>query len=118
HPVLRAGRDVGAVGVEAAVAADAAGDQRRLVVVRGEELGLVVGELHGVPSPWVDGKCKLLRIQPQADVPGATRTLLSRPERQAQLRRAAATAFARTGFAGTSMEDVARQAGVSRLIVY
>jgi AcrR family transcriptional regulator len=51
-------------------------------------------------------------IQPQA------RTLLSRPERQAQLRRAAATAFARTGFAGTSMDDVAAEAGVSRLIVY
>jgi AcrR family transcriptional regulator len=53
-----------------------------------------------------------VRIQTQ------TRTLLSRPERQAQLRRAAATAFARTGFAGTSMDDVAREAGVSRLIVY
>jgi AcrR family transcriptional regulator len=46
------------------------------------------------------------------------RTLLSRPERQAQLRRAAAAAFARTGFAGTSMDDVAAEAGVSRLIVY
>lgn len=43
---------------------------------------------------------------------------MRRPERQAQLRRAAATAFARTGFAGTSMEDVAAEAGVSRLIVY
>jgi len=53
-----------------------------------------------------------LRIQPQA------RTLLSRPERQAQLRRAAAAAFARAGFAGTSMDDVAAEAGVSRLIVY
>jgi AcrR family transcriptional regulator len=44
--------------------------------------------------------------------------LLRRPERQAQLRRAAATAFARTGYAGTSMDDVAAEAGVSRLIVY
>jgi AcrR family transcriptional regulator len=43
---------------------------------------------------------------------------LSRPERQAQLRRAAAAAFARAGFAGTSMDDVAAEAGVSRLIVY
>jgi AcrR family transcriptional regulator len=53
-----------------------------------------------------------VRIQTQS------RTLLSRPERQAQLRRAAATAFARGGFAGTSMDDVAAEAGVSRLIVY
>jgi AcrR family transcriptional regulator len=51
-------------------------------------------------------------------VASGTRTLLSRPERQAQLRRAAAAAFARTGFAGTSMDDVATEAGVSRLIVY
>jgi AcrR family transcriptional regulator len=43
---------------------------------------------------------------------------LSRPERQAQLRRAAAAAFARPGFGGTSMDDVAPEAGVSRLIVY
>jgi AcrR family transcriptional regulator len=35
-----------------------------------------------------------------------------------QLRRAAGTAFARTGFAGTSMEDVAQEAGISRLILY
>lgn len=64
-------------------------------------------------SPFdVGEKCKLMRIQPQA------RTLLRRPERQAQLRRAAAAAFARTGFAGTSMDDVAAEAGVSRLIVY
>jgi AcrR family transcriptional regulator len=47
-----------------------------------------------------------------------TRRLLRREERQAQLLRAAATAFARTGFAGTSMDDVAAEAGVSRLIVY
>jgi AcrR family transcriptional regulator len=59
-----------------------------------------------------------LRIQPQDVSPTTTRTLLSRPQRQAQLRRAAATAFARTGFAATSMDDVAREAGVSRLIVY
>jgi AcrR family transcriptional regulator len=47
-----------------------------------------------------------------------TRRLLRREERQAQLLRAAATAFARGGFAGTSMDDVAAEAGVSRLIVY
>jgi AcrR family transcriptional regulator len=44
--------------------------------------------------------------------------LLPRRERQAQLLRAAAAAFARGGFAATSMDDVAAEAGVSRLIVY
>ncbi len=44
--------------------------------------------------------------------------LLPRAERQAQVLRAAATAFARAGFAGTSMDDVAAAAGVTKLIVY
>jgi AcrR family transcriptional regulator len=48
---------------------------------------------------------------------GPTR-LLPRAERQAQVLRAAATAFARAGFAGTSMDDVAAAAGVTKLIVY
>ena len=43
---------------------------------------------------------------------------LLRDERQAQILRAAATAFARTGFASTSMDDVAAEAGITRLIVY
>jgi AcrR family transcriptional regulator len=47
-----------------------------------------------------------------------TRRLLPRDERQAQLLAAAATAFAHAGFAGTSMEDVAATAGVTKLIVY
>jgi AcrR family transcriptional regulator len=46
------------------------------------------------------------------------RQLLSRADRQAQLLRAAATAFARAGFAATSMDDVAAEAGVTKLIVY
>jgi AcrR family transcriptional regulator len=46
------------------------------------------------------------------------RRLLARDERQAQLLRAAATAFAHAGFAGTSMDDVAAAAGVTKLIVY
>jgi AcrR family transcriptional regulator len=51
--------------------------------------------------------------------PGASgRQLLSRADRQAQLLRAAATAFARGGFAATSMDDVAAEAGVTKLIVY
>jgi AcrR family transcriptional regulator len=43
---------------------------------------------------------------------------MPREERQASLLRAAARAFARTGYAATSMDDVAAEAGVSRLIVY
>ncbi len=47
-----------------------------------------------------------------------TRRLLRRDERQAQILAAAAAAFARGGFASTSMEDVANEAGITRLIVY
>jgi AcrR family transcriptional regulator len=39
-------------------------------------------------------------------------------ERQAQVLAAAAVAFARGGFAATSMDDVAAEAGITRLIVY
>jgi AcrR family transcriptional regulator len=48
----------------------------------------------------------------------ATRQLLPRSERHAALLRAASVAFARGGFQATSMEDVAVEAGVTRLIVY
>lgn len=47
-----------------------------------------------------------------------TRRLLHRDERQAQILRAAAVAFARGGYGATSMEDVAVEAGITRLIVY
>ena len=47
-----------------------------------------------------------------------TRRLMQRDERQAQILRAAAAAFARGGFAATSMDDVAVEAGITRLIVY
>jgi AcrR family transcriptional regulator len=53
--------------------------------------------------------------QPRTSSP---RQLLPREERQASILRAAAIAFGRAGFASTSMEDVAAEAGVSRLIVY
>jgi AcrR family transcriptional regulator len=43
---------------------------------------------------------------------------MARDERQAQIVAAAATAFARGGFAATSMDDVAAEAGITRLIVY
>lgn len=46
------------------------------------------------------------------------RKLLGRDERQQSILRGAAAAFARSGFAGTSMDDVAAEVGVSRLIVY
>lgn len=55
-------------------------------------------------------------IVPAEPAPG--RQLLSRANRQAQLLRAAAAAFARAGFAATSMDDVAAEAGVTKLIVY
>jgi AcrR family transcriptional regulator len=57
-------------------------------------------------------------VGPAVAEPAAVRQLLSRSERRASVLAAAATAFARTGFAATSMEDVAAAAGVTRLIVY
>jgi AcrR family transcriptional regulator len=48
----------------------------------------------------------------------ATSTRLPRAARRVQLLDAAARAFLDRGFDGTSMEDVAHEAGVSRLIVY
>jgi AcrR family transcriptional regulator len=46
------------------------------------------------------------------------RRLLSREQRRAQLIRAGVAAFARRGFAETGLEDVAREAGVTRAIIY
>ena len=46
------------------------------------------------------------------------RVLLDRPTRRAAILAAAAGAFAERGFAGTSMDDVAAAAGITRLIVY
>ncbi len=46
------------------------------------------------------------------------RRLLRREERHASILRGAAAAFARSGFAATSMEDVAEACGVTKLIVY
>jgi AcrR family transcriptional regulator len=48
----------------------------------------------------------------------AGRKLLARDQRHATILRGAAAAFARSGFAGTSMDDVAAEVGVTRLIVY
>src|SRR6186997_1800271 len=46
------------------------------------------------------------------------RRLLRREERHASILHGAAAAFARAGFAATSMEDVAESCGVTKLIVY
>jgi len=47
-----------------------------------------------------------------------TRPLLRRDERRAQLLRSAAIAFAHQGYAATSVDDVAKAAGITKLIVY
>lgn len=46
------------------------------------------------------------------------RKLLPRQDRQASILRASATAFARSGFASTSMSEVAEEAGVTRVLLY
>ena len=46
------------------------------------------------------------------------RQLLPRDERRAQILLAAAHAFSHEGYVATSVEDVARQAGITKLIVY
>jgi AcrR family transcriptional regulator len=50
--------------------------------------------------------------------PERHRQLLRRPERRQALISAAARAFARSGFAATSLEDVATEAGVTRVLIY
>jgi AcrR family transcriptional regulator len=51
-------------------------------------------------------------------VAGNTRVLLDRPARREAILLAASTAFAQRGFAATSMDDVAGEAGITRLILY
>jgi len=48
----------------------------------------------------------------------ATTRPLPRAERQAAILHAAAAAFARGGYARTSMEDIAAECGITKLIVY
>jgi AcrR family transcriptional regulator len=43
---------------------------------------------------------------------------MRRPERREHILRAAARAFGRAGFAATSLDDVAQEAGVTRAILY
>lgn len=56
--------------------------------------------------------------RPASPVAPPARRLLGRAERRAAILAAAAPAFADRGFAGTSMDDVAAAAGVTKLIVY
>jgi AcrR family transcriptional regulator len=63
-------------------------------------------------------KCEDVGVTDVERLPSSSRRLLPRDERRAQLIRAAAAAFARQGFAATSLEDVAREAGVTRAIIY
>lgn len=49
---------------------------------------------------------------------GLARRLMGRDERRDQIRRAAASAFAREGYVATSIDDVATEAGITRAIVY
>jgi AcrR family transcriptional regulator len=53
-----------------------------------------------------------------SDTAAAPRQLLPRDERRAQILRTAAAAFSREGYAATSVEDVAQEAGITKLIVY
>jgi AcrR family transcriptional regulator len=50
--------------------------------------------------------------------PTEVRQLLPRAERQDAILRGAARAFAHSGYAATSMEDVAAASGITKLIVY
>jgi AcrR family transcriptional regulator len=52
------------------------------------------------------------------DMGHAHRELLKRPERRQALIDAATRTFARTGFAAAGMDDIATEAGVSRVLIY
>jgi len=55
---------------------------------------------------------------PPADQEKSKRRLLRRPERREQILMTATRAFANAGFAATSLEDVAAEAGISRDVLY
>lgn len=55
---------------------------------------------------------------PHTSVPSASGQRLRRTARREQILAAATRTFARSGFAATSLDDVAAEAGVSRVILY
>ncbi len=55
---------------------------------------------------------------PHTSAPAAPRRRLHRTARREQILAAATRAFARSGFAATSLDDVAVEAGISRVILY
>jgi len=54
----------------------------------------------------------------ETPAPGSKRRLLPRAARAASILRAASRTFARGGYASTSMDDIAAEAGVSKLMLY
>jgi AcrR family transcriptional regulator len=77
-------------------------------------MSTISGESIGVmPASSRSAKQPALRAQAPAPV-----RRLRRAERREQILAAATQAFARAGFAATSLDDIAAQAGVSRAILY
>ena len=64
------------------------------------------------------GRPSLHKPDPRRSVVSAVTPRLGRRERREQILAAATSAFARTGFAATSLEDIADEAGVTRAILY
>ena len=58
------------------------------------------------------------RQSPAEPAAPASGRRLRRAERREQLLAAATQAFARTGFAATSLDDIAEEAGISRVLLY
>ncbi len=81
--------------------------ERRLGILTGIPMGQEsAAELHGgsmTPSP---------------STPPPARGPVARAARRAGILRAAASAFARSGYAATSMDEIAAEAGITKLVVY
>jgi AcrR family transcriptional regulator len=68
---------------------------------------------------WEDSQAVAKSKSAGTPAPGSSRRqLLPRAKRREQILRAAAQAFSQNGFAATSLEDVAAEAGVDRVILY
>jgi AcrR family transcriptional regulator len=78
--------------------------------------------VHSDYDEVLTGKCQhsckhFLGEDARVTKPGEGK-LLKRPERRRALIEAAARAFARGGYAATNLDDVAAEAGVSRVLIY